>query len=84
MEDKKKQRKKGPKKLKIKKQNRQKNSKVKLVDNRYRDLFEEVEEDIEDYLVLVKGDGACGSTCTALAYHMDEKLGPYVRTNMNA
>ena len=33
------------------------NSKVKLVDNKYGDLFEEVGEDIEDYLVYkVKGD----------------------------
>ena len=61
------------------------NSKVKLVDDKYRDLFEEVGEDIEDYLVYkVGGDGACGSNCTALAYHMDEKLGPYAGRNINA
>ena len=32
----------------------------------------------------MNADGACGSNCTALACHHDEKLGPYVRRNINS
>ena len=55
------------------------------IENKYTDILKEVGLEINDFVrYLVKGDGACGSNCTALAYHYDEKLGPYVRRNINA
>ena len=58
--------------------------KLKEIDNKYAKLFKDVGLDIKKhFLYKVKADGACGSNCTALACHHDEKLGPYVRRNIN-
>ena len=60
------------------------NDKLRVLDIKYTQLFKEVGLDIRNYfLYKVKADGACGSNCTALHCHHDEKLGPYVRRNIN-
>ena len=58
--------------------------KIKQIDDTFKPLFEEVGLDIQSYKIFkVKGDGACGSNCAALACHHDERLGQYVRRNIN-
>ena len=60
------------------------NVKVKQIDEKFQILFEEVGLDINNYRIYkVRSDGACGSNCTALACHHDERLGQYVRRNIN-
>ena len=60
------------------------NDKTRGLDEKYKKLFKDEGLDIKDFVrYIVKGNGACGSNCTALAYHFDEKLGPYVRRNIN-
>ena len=57
---------------------------VREIENIYETKFSEVGLDISEYvLCVVKGDGACGSSCAALHFHSDQKLGPYVRRNIN-
>ena len=60
------------------------NDKIKHIDAKYANMFTEVGLNIDDYkLYKVRGDGACGANATALACHNDQKLGPYVRRNIN-
>ena len=61
-----------------------KNPKLVEIDKKYATLFAEAKLDIEKFVIYkVKGDGACGATCTAIHCHRDEKLGNYVRRNTN-
>ena len=44
------------------------------IDKKYETKFSEVGLDISEYvLCVVKGDGACGSSCAALHFHSDQK-----------
>ena len=46
--------------------------------------MKEVGLDITQYEIFsVEGNGACGSTCTAVHCHRDKKLSQYVRRNVN-
>ena len=59
-------------------------SKLVQINVKYANIFKEEGLDIEDFVIYkVKGDGACGATCTAVHCHRDEKLGIYVRRNTN-
>ena len=60
------------------------NEKIRNIDAKYAKMFTDVGLNIDDYkLYSVRGDGACGANATALACHNDQKLGPYVRRNIN-
>ena len=46
--------------------------------------FKEVGLNLNEYRIYkVKGDGACASNCVAVHIHGEEKLGQYVKRNMN-
>ena len=58
--------------------------KIRQINDKFRPLFIEAGLDIQNFKIFrVKGDGACGSNCVALACHYDERLGQYVRRNIN-
>ena len=60
------------------------NYKIRQINDKFKPTFEEVGLDVKNYRIFkVKGDGACGSNCAALACHHDERLGQYVRRNIN-
>ena len=61
-----------------------KNEMVKDIPDKFDSLFKEVGLNRKDYKIYkVKADGACASNCVAVHCHGEEKLGPYVRRNIN-
>merc|ERR1712240_408620 len=61
------------------------NTKIKRLDDQFESLFNEVGLDIQDFTIYkANPDGACGSNCVALAFHHDERLGQYVRRDINS
>ena len=59
-------------------------SNTKDIPTKYAKLMKEAGLDITEYEIFsVEGDGACGSTCTAVHCHRDKKLSKYVRRNVN-
>ena len=84
----KKKNKKKPKKDKKTKQSvseeKKRNENIREIDRKYESLFTEAGLKIDEHvLCVVKGDGACGSSCAALNFHSDRTLGAYVRRNIN-
>ena len=75
------------KSIEIQKENmkeNEKSDKIRIINDKFKPIFKQVGLDIQNYRIFkVKGDGACGSNCAALACHHDERLGQYVRRNIN-
>ena len=78
------EKKKNKKKAKKDKVTTENNTNIHRIDKKYGTLFSQVGLNIEELcLYVTKGDGACGANCVAVFYHNEEKLGPYVRRNIN-
>ena len=57
---------------------------AKDIDDKFDMLFREVGLDIKEQAICkIKGDGACGSTCTGIRCHNDQTVGEQVRKNIN-
>ena len=84
VEKKKKKKKMKKEMIKVDQRNKEKdmvkNEKLKEIDVKYNYLFTKADKFV---IFKVKGDGACGSNCVTIEYHHDEKLGKYVRRNIN-
>ena len=60
------------------------NTKVKNIDKKYVTLFSDLGLNSEEFCIYgTRGDGACGANFVAIFYHHEEKLGRYVRRNVN-
>ena len=78
------EKKKGKKKTKKEEKSTENNPKVKSIDKKYDALFSALGLNPEEFCTYVtQGDGACGANCVAILYHHEEKLGQYVRRNVN-